>query len=73
MEVIIGSCLLRSVLSKHDISTKELISRTGMSKQQVNSYLNEGRVMTLSTAIKVSFVIGCCVLDLYEWKITSSS
>lgn len=69
MDIIVGRCLLQEVLDNKKISRTQLMDRTGMSKQQVSNYINGDKLMSLKTAIKISYVLKCNILDLYEWNI----
>lgn len=69
MDILVGRCLLQNILDQKKVSRTQLMDRTGMSKQQISNYINGEQTMSLKTAIKISYVLNCRVLDLYDWQI----
>jgi transcriptional regulator with XRE-family HTH domain len=67
----VGKCLLSDLLQEKRMSQQELADHLGVTRQQINHYLNpdthKRRIMTLHIAKNVSKVIGCEMDDLYEW------
>ena len=49
------------------MSQTELAKRLGVTRQQINSYMDNERIMTLQTAKNISDIVGCSIEDLYEW------
>jgi transcriptional regulator with XRE-family HTH domain len=49
------------------MSQQELADRLGVKKQQINSYVNNERKMSLVTAKNISDIINCEISELYEW------
>lgn len=63
----IGRCRLGSILRSKKIRQTRFAEMVGMTKQQVNDYVNGRKIMTLETARRVAQTLGCKVEDLYEW------
>lgn len=67
----VGRCLLGEILEDARISQTELAMRLMTTRQQINSYVLNKRVMTLETAKNVSAELNCSIEDLYEFPKTS--
>lgn len=53
------------------MTQSELAYRIGGSKQQINSYVSQRRVMSLQTAYNIAKVLECDIDDLYKWTISN--
>lgn len=62
-----GRCLLQEILDRKKLSRSYITDRTGMTKQQISSYINNDRTMSFKNAKLIADVVGCHVDDLYEW------
>ncbi|MBM7592223.1 helix-turn-helix transcriptional regulator [Brevibacillus fulvus] len=69
----IGRCRLRQILRSRGIRQQQIADKLGMSKQQVNDYVNNRIVMSLETARRFAIALSCSIEDLYEWSSDSSS
>lgn len=49
------------------MSQQELSELLGVTKQQINSYVTNTRMMSLKTAKNISVILNCEIEDLYEW------
>jgi DNA-binding XRE family transcriptional regulator len=49
------------------MSQQELAERIGVTRQQINHYSNNRRIMTLHVAKNIAFILQCDIDDLYEW------
>lgn len=65
---VIGKCLLGDILYKKDMTQIDLEIITGISKTQINEFINNRRVMSLNNAKIISDALNCLIEDLYEWK-----
>lgn len=63
----IGRCRLRSLLRVRKIRQVRFAEMVGMTKQQVNDYVNGRSIMTLETARRVAQALDCTIDDLYDW------
>lgn len=63
----VGRCLLRQLLKDANMTQVELATRLDVTKQQVNKYVLNHRVMSLEVAVNVAEILNCDVRDLYEW------
>lgn len=63
----IGRCRLRSILRARKLRQTRFAEMVGMTKQQVNDYVNDRAIMTLETARRVAKALGCQIEDLYDW------
>lgn len=63
----VGKCLLPLLLKESRITQSELADKLNVTKQQVNKYSTNKRVMSLSTAKNVATILNCRVEELYEW------
>jgi len=66
---VIGKCLLLNLLERSKMTQVDLAVETGISKQQINRYINSDVNMSLSNARLISKALGCNIDDLYEWKV----
>ncbi|MEI2465108.1 helix-turn-helix domain-containing protein [Niallia taxi] len=66
---VIGKCLLLNLLERSKMTQVDLSVVTGISKQEINRYINSNRTMSLSNARLVSKALNCNIEDLYEWKV----
>ncbi|PLR72222.1 helix-turn-helix transcriptional regulator [Bacillus sp. UMB0728] len=66
---IVGKCLLLNLLNKRYMTQVDLSEKTGISKQQINEYIANTRLMTIYNAKLIADVLDCCIDDLYEWKL----
>jgi transcriptional regulator with XRE-family HTH domain len=67
MTVKIGRCRLRSILHARKLRQTRFAEMVGMSKQQINDYVNDRVIMSLETAMRFSKALDCRIEDLYEW------
>ncbi|MEN2765727.1 helix-turn-helix transcriptional regulator [Ornithinibacillus xuwenensis] len=63
----VGRCLLRYRLQQAGMSQQELSEKLGVTKQQINSYVLNKRMMSLRIAKNISSIINCNIEELYEW------
>jgi len=49
------------------MTQSELANELGVSKQQINKYVKNKRIMSLETAGNIAFILNCHIDDLYEW------
>lgn len=63
----VGKCLLSDILLQARMTQQELAERLGVTRQQINHYVNNRRVMTLETAKNIACLLNCDIEDLYEW------
>ncbi|MFD2046049.1 helix-turn-helix transcriptional regulator [Ornithinibacillus salinisoli] len=64
----VGRCLLRERLQNAKMSQLELAAKLGVTRQQINKYVNDPpTVMTLQVAKNISTILHCSIEDLYEW------
>jgi putative transcriptional regulator len=66
---IVGKCLLLKLLNKRYMTQVDLSEKTGISKQQINEYISNNRLMTIYNAKLIADALDCNIDDLYEWKI----
>jgi putative transcriptional regulator len=66
---IVGKCLLLTILNKRGMSQVDLSIKTGISKTQINEYINGTRKMSLANAKLIAHVLRCHIDDLYQWSI----
>lgn len=64
---MVGKCLLSDILLRKDMTQQELANRLGVTKQQVNNYVKNRKIMSLPIAVNVSHILKCNILELYEW------
>lgn len=63
----VGKCLLSDRLLQTRMTQQELADRLGVTRQQINSYTNDRRVMTLAIAKNIAAILRCEIDDLYDW------
>lgn len=63
----VGKCLLSDKLLQARMSQQELADKLGVTRQQVNSYTANRRLMTLPIAKNIATVLKCEMGELYEW------
>jgi transcriptional regulator with XRE-family HTH domain len=63
----VGKCLLSDRLLQARMSQQELAEKLGVSRQQINHYVNKKRIMTIPIAINIAYILNCTIDDLYEW------
>lgn len=66
---IVGKCLLLNLLNKRYMTQVDLSEKTGISKQQINEYIANTRLMTIYNAKLIADALDCSIDDLYEWKL----
>ncbi|RYI30522.1 XRE family transcriptional regulator [Bacillus infantis] len=66
---IVGKCLLLKLLNRRYMTQVDLSEKTGISKQQINEYISNNRLMTIYNAKLIAEALDCNIDDLYEWKI----
>jgi DNA-binding XRE family transcriptional regulator len=68
----VGKCLLTDKLHQARMTQQELADRLGVTRQQINHYINPNvdkrRIMTLRIAINIASILNCHIEDLYEWE-----
>lgn len=62
----VGRCLLRNRLEEAHMSQAELAEKLGITKQQINKYINNINVMSYQTAYNIASILKCDMEDLYE-------
>lgn len=63
----VGKCLLSDRLLQARMTQQELADRLGVTRQQINSYAMNRRIMSLGTARNIAHILGCDMIDLYDW------
>lgn len=64
----VGRCLLREILINAGMTQQDLADKLGVTKQQINKYVNEPyTVMTLQVAKNIAAILNCHIEDIYEW------
>ncbi|WP_423410815.1 helix-turn-helix transcriptional regulator [Heyndrickxia sp. MSNUG] len=64
---MVGKCLLSDRLLQVRMTQQELAEQLGVTRQQINSYTTNKRIMSLVTAKNIAFIVKCDITDLYEW------
>lgn len=64
----IGRCRLRSILRARKLRQTHFAEMVGMSKQQINDYVNNRVIMSIETARRFAKILDCQIDDLYEWE-----
>ena len=64
----VGKCLLPDLLVQARITQQELADKLGVTKQQINTYTSNKRLMSLTTAINIAIILKCDVTQLYVIK-----
>ncbi|MGM9987365.1 MAG: helix-turn-helix transcriptional regulator [Bacillaceae bacterium] len=70
IQVTVGRCLLKPILKNKYMTQQNLADLTGMSKQEINTYANDRRKMSLKTAKIIAVALNLHIDDLYEWDVT---
>ena len=63
----VGRCLLADKLKKAKMSQQELANKLDVTKQQVNHYIHGRRIMNITIAKNIAYLLECEIDDLYEW------
>lgn len=66
-KMTVGKCLLESILEKSQLTQIDISRMTGITKQEINSYVRNRRTMSLATAKTIANALNCTIDDLYEW------
>lgn len=67
MGLRIGRCRLRILLRERKLTQTRFAEMVGMSKQQINDYVNNRVIMSIETAMRFAIIFDCRIEDLYEW------
>ena len=70
IKIEVGRCLLKPILKKKNMTQQDLADLTGMTKQEINTYANNRRRMSLKTAKIIAIALKLHMDDLYEWDVT---
>lgn len=62
-----GRCRLRELLKDAGMDQVDLAIKLNVTKQQINKYVTNDRVMSLLTAKRIASNLHCRIEDLYEW------
>lgn len=68
-KVMVGKCLLPNLLKRSHMTQTDLAVITGMQVSQISMYINHKRMMSLPTAMLISWALKCHIEELYEWKV----
>lgn len=68
VRVLIGRCLLGSILYSRRMTQEDLAAMTEMNKSQINEYIHNKRAMSLNSAKVIANALSCRIEDLYEWS-----
>jgi len=63
----VGKCLLSDKLLQAKMTQQELADRLGVTRQQINSYARDRRIMTVPIAKNIASILNCDIEDLYTW------
>ena len=63
----VGKCLLLDILKQKNVTQQELAEKIGVTKQQINHYIKNRRIMSIQIAANIAYVLDCEIMDLYEW------
>ena len=66
--VDVGKCLLSDRLLEARMTQQDLADKMGVTRQQINSYAKDNRLMTLPVAMNIALILHCNIEDLYEWE-----
>ena len=72
MAVLVGTCRLKTLLAARKMSQREFARRMGVTVQQINYYVHNKRMMSVTTARKAMFILDCSFEELYSWEWRSS-
>lgn len=67
MFLSVGKCLLQNILDERKLTQQDLANMLVVTKQQINSYCTNRRVMTLEVALNVCIALNCEITDLYTF------
>lgn len=67
--LVVGKCLLPDLLKHSRITQTDLSDKTGISVSQLSMYINNKRMMSLQTAMLISWALKCHIDGLYEYKV----
>lgn len=65
--VKVERCLLSELLKERNMTQNELAEALGVSRQQINRYVKENRVMSLRAAVTIARKLDVPVERLYKW------
>lgn len=68
----VEKCLLLDMLRRKQMSQSDLANRTGISKQQINAYVQNRQMMTFQTAYNISVILDCDMSELYKMSLVSN-
>lgn len=63
----VGKCLLSDKLLQAKMTQQELADKLGVTRQQINSYAKDRRIMTVPIAKNIASILNCEIDDLYTW------
>lgn len=63
----VGKCLLSDKLLQARMTQQELADYLGVTRQQINNYTSNRRIMTLPIAKNIAIILHCEIDDLYQW------
>jgi transcriptional regulator with XRE-family HTH domain len=63
----VGKCLLADKLQQAQMTQQELADKLGVTRQQINSYARDRRIMTVQIAKNIAEILNCEIDDLYTW------
>lgn len=72
MSNLVGKCRLRKLLEQKDMSQSTLARKLNTTPQQVQHYVQNTRMMSLTTAKRIALILDCLIDDLYEWEINGN-
>lgn len=64
----VGRCLLKNLLDAKGMTQTQLASKLNISKQQIQHYVQNNRIMSLQVAYNISKTLNCDITELYDWK-----
>lgn len=67
MKNLAGKCRLQEILDSRKMTQSELARRLKTTPQQIQHYVKNTRMMSLTTAKKISIILECDLNDLYDW------
>lgn len=63
----VGKCLLSDKLLESRMTQQDLANKLGVTKQQINTYAANNRLMSLPIAKNIATVLNCEIGELYDW------
>jgi transcriptional regulator with XRE-family HTH domain len=63
----VGKCLLSDLLQLKRVTQQELADKLGVTRQQINHYVKDNRLMTVPIAKNIASILNCEIDELYEW------